>query len=64
MIDLLMLGDNVAIPPEVKFWENLLTFGSLGILAFLLLWGWITFRIEEKSKEREKRQEPEARYVY
>ena len=59
MIDLLMLGDNVAIPPEVKFWENLLMFGSFGLLAFLLLWAMIAIRIEEKSEEREKKQEPE-----
>ena len=54
-----MLGDNVAILPKDKFWENLLTFGSFGILAFIVLWAMISERIEEKSKEREKKQEPE-----
>ena len=59
MIDLLMLGDNVAILPKDKFLSDLITFGSLGLLAFLVLWAMIAIRIEEKSEEREKKQEPE-----
>jgi len=55
MIDLLMLGvgdgGNGAILPKDKFLSDLITFGSFGLLAFLLLWAMIAIRIEEKSEE-------------
>ena len=45
------LGGNDAILPKDKFLSDLITFGSFGLLAFLLLWAMIAIRIEEKSEE-------------